>query len=93
MICILRGGVLFLADLMRCVTVPNTIDFMAVSSTASAPVKRQARCGSPWILKKISSTGMCFWWRISSTRLYHRLRPGVPGNPPSQEPAGVHLAG
>jgi hypoxanthine phosphoribosyltransferase len=32
MICILRGGVLFLADLMRCVTVPNTIDFMAVSS-------------------------------------------------------------
>ena len=31
MICILRGGVL-LADLMRCVTVPNTIDFMAVSS-------------------------------------------------------------
>lgn len=32
MICILRGGVLFLADLMRCVTVPNTVDFMAVSS-------------------------------------------------------------
>jgi hypoxanthine phosphoribosyltransferase len=32
MVCILRGGVLFLADLMRCVTVPNTIDFMAVSS-------------------------------------------------------------
>jgi hypoxanthine phosphoribosyltransferase len=32
MICILRGGVLFLADLMRCITVPNSIDFMAVSS-------------------------------------------------------------
>jgi len=32
MICILRGGILFLADLMRCVTVPNTVDFMAVSS-------------------------------------------------------------
>lgn len=32
MVCILRGGVLFLADLMRCITVPNTIDFMAVSS-------------------------------------------------------------
>lgn len=32
MICILRGGVLFLADLMRCVSIPNTIDFMAVSS-------------------------------------------------------------
>jgi len=32
MICILRGGVLFLADLMRRITVPNSIDFMAVSS-------------------------------------------------------------
>jgi hypoxanthine phosphoribosyltransferase len=32
MICILRGGVLFLADLMRHITVPNSIDFMAVSS-------------------------------------------------------------
>lgn len=32
MVCILRGGVLFLADLMRCISVPNTIDFMAVSS-------------------------------------------------------------
>ncbi len=32
MICILRGGVLFLADLMRQITVPNSIDFMAVSS-------------------------------------------------------------
>ena len=32
MICILRGGVLFLADLIRQITIPNTIDFMAVSS-------------------------------------------------------------
>ena len=32
LICILRGGVLFLTDLMRYITVPNTIDFMAVSS-------------------------------------------------------------
>ncbi|MBE0408450.1 MAG: hypoxanthine phosphoribosyltransferase [Anaerolineales bacterium] len=32
LICILRGGVLFLADLMRHITVPHTIDFMAVSS-------------------------------------------------------------
>jgi hypoxanthine phosphoribosyltransferase len=32
MICILRGGVLFLTDLMRKITSPNTIDFMAVSS-------------------------------------------------------------
>jgi hypoxanthine phosphoribosyltransferase len=32
LICILRGGVLFLADLMRRITIPHTIDFMAVSS-------------------------------------------------------------
>ena len=32
LICILRGGVLFLADLMRHITLPHTIDFMAVSS-------------------------------------------------------------
>jgi hypoxanthine phosphoribosyltransferase len=32
LICILRGGVLFLTDLMRHITVPVTIDFMAVSS-------------------------------------------------------------
>ena len=31
-ICILRGGVLFLTDLMRHVTEPHAIDFMAVSS-------------------------------------------------------------
>ncbi len=32
LICILRGGVMFLTDLMRRLTVPHTIDFMAVSS-------------------------------------------------------------
>lgn len=32
LVCILRGGVLFLADLMRHITLPHTIDFMAVSS-------------------------------------------------------------
>lgn len=32
LVCILRGGVLFLADLMRKITVPLSIDFMAVSS-------------------------------------------------------------
>jgi hypoxanthine phosphoribosyltransferase len=32
LVCILRGGVLFLADLMRAITTPHTIDFMAVSS-------------------------------------------------------------
>jgi hypoxanthine phosphoribosyltransferase len=32
LICILRGGVLFLTDLMRSIKIPTTIDFMAVSS-------------------------------------------------------------
>ncbi len=32
LVCILRGGVLFLGDLMRRLSVPHTIDFMAVSS-------------------------------------------------------------
>lgn len=36
LICILRGGVLFLTDLMRQISVPNTIDFMAVSSYGTA---------------------------------------------------------
>jgi hypoxanthine phosphoribosyltransferase len=36
LICILRGGVIFLTDLMRHLTVPHTIDFMAVSSYGAA---------------------------------------------------------
>ena len=32
LICVLKGGVLFLADLMRHIRVPHTIDFLAVSS-------------------------------------------------------------
>lgn len=32
LVCILRGGVLFLTDLMRSITVPHSIDFMAISS-------------------------------------------------------------
>jgi hypoxanthine phosphoribosyltransferase len=32
LVCILKGGVLFLCDLMRSITVPHSIEFMAVSS-------------------------------------------------------------
>ncbi len=32
LICILRGGVMFLTDLMRNMTLPHSVDFMAVSS-------------------------------------------------------------
>jgi hypoxanthine phosphoribosyltransferase len=36
LICILRGGVMFLTDLMRHISVPHTVDFMAVSSYGTA---------------------------------------------------------
>ena len=32
LVCILRGGVMFLTDLMRHITLPHAIDFMAISS-------------------------------------------------------------
>jgi hypoxanthine phosphoribosyltransferase len=32
LLCILRGGVVFLSDLMRCIDIPHAIDFMAISS-------------------------------------------------------------
>jgi len=32
MVCILRGGVMFLTDLMRKITIPHNLDFMSVSS-------------------------------------------------------------
>ncbi len=32
LVCILKGGVLFLTDLIRVVTIPHAIDFMAISS-------------------------------------------------------------
>lgn len=35
LICILRGGVMFLTDLMRHITVPHAVDFMAISSYGS----------------------------------------------------------
>ncbi len=30
--CVLKGGIAFLVDLMRCLTIPHVIDFMAISS-------------------------------------------------------------
>lgn len=35
LICILRGGMIFLVDLMRHITIPHQVDFMAVSSYGS----------------------------------------------------------
>lgn len=35
LICVLKGGVMFLTDLMRHITLPHSIDFMAISSYGS----------------------------------------------------------
>jgi hypoxanthine phosphoribosyltransferase len=35
LVCVLKGGVMFLTDLMRHITVPHHIDFMAISSYGS----------------------------------------------------------
>ena len=42
---VLKGAVFFIADLLRHLTVPCELDFMAVSSTAPRPTRR-ASCGS-----------------------------------------------
>ena len=34
LVCILKGGVIFLSDLSRAITIPHAIDFMAISSYA-----------------------------------------------------------
>src|SRR3954463_11985727 len=36
LVCVLKGGVMFLTDLMRHLHVPHTIDFLAVSSYGSS---------------------------------------------------------
>lgn len=46
LVCILRGGVVFLTDLMRKITIPHQIDFMAVSSYG---VGARESSGSPRI--------------------------------------------
>lgn len=32
LVCVLKGGIMFLTDLMRHITIPHSIDFMAISS-------------------------------------------------------------
>jgi hypoxanthine phosphoribosyltransferase len=52
LVCILRGGVLFLTDLMRRITVPHIIDFMAVSSYG---VGARVSSGSPRIALDVNT--------------------------------------
>ncbi|MHB0877833.1 MAG: hypoxanthine phosphoribosyltransferase [Anaerolineae bacterium] len=36
LLCVLKGGIVFLTDLMRCIDIPHAIEFMAVSSYGNA---------------------------------------------------------
>jgi len=36
LLCVLKGGIVFLTDLMRCISIPHEIEFMAVSSYGAA---------------------------------------------------------
>ncbi|HEY3288982.1 MAG TPA: hypoxanthine phosphoribosyltransferase [Anaerolineae bacterium] len=52
LICILRGGVVFLTDLMRKLTLPHQIDFMSVSSYG---VGARSTNGSPRIVLDLNT--------------------------------------
>ncbi len=43
LVCILRGGVVFLTDLMRQISIPHLLDFMAVSSYTDGRTKSEGR--------------------------------------------------
>lgn len=39
LVCVLKGGVLFLSDLVRAIRIPHAIDFMAISSYGGARIE------------------------------------------------------
>lgn len=43
LICILKGGVMFLTDLMRAIHIPHNVDFMAVSSYGTGARKSEGQ--------------------------------------------------
>jgi len=92
LICILRGGVLFLTDLMRHISVPNTIDFMAVSSYGtnrqtsgqvriSLDLKDDILDRHVLLVEDIVDSG------------YHCVGPVTAGNTPPKNPEGLYAAG
>ena len=60
MVSVLKGSVVFMADLMRAVTIPCSIDFMSVSSYGSG-----VKTSRIWI--SIWKARIFFWSRISLT--------------------------
>src|SRR5512135_1017571 len=52
LVCILKGGVIFLSDLSRALSIPHAIDFMAISSYGG---KRTASSGIVRILMDLNT--------------------------------------
>ncbi len=60
MVSVLKGSVVFMADLMRAITIPCRVDFMSVSSYGSG-VKTSGwlRSSRIWIFRWLDMT--CWW--------------------------------
>ena len=67
LVSILKGSVVFMADLMRAVSIPCSIDFMVVSSYGGGNTTSTASSRSSSILTATSPARMCSSWRTSST--------------------------
>ena len=62
LVSVLKGSLIFMADLMRAIDLPCAIDFLSVSSYgAGTTTSGEVRIWiPPW------RAGTCWWWRISS---------------------------
>ena len=65
-VCVLKGGFIFLADLVRHLDMPVNVDFMAISSYG-AGTARAASCASSRTWRRRSRGARCWWSRTSST--------------------------
>ena len=66
LVAVLKGGFMFMADLVRAMSAHVTLDFMAVSSYGKG-TKSSARCGSSRTSTAVSRAGMSSSWKTSWT--------------------------
>ncbi len=93
LICILRGGVMFLTDLMRHITVPHTVDFMAVSSYGTARQSTGQVRITLDLKEEIHGLDVLLVEDIVDQRLHDRLCAGAAAHTPPAQPARLHAAG